>query len=51
MHTKKEATIIIMNMNIKGTHCLGSVELVFEKCLEPFVMKCIWLEKVFKSRI
>ena len=36
---------------VKGTRCLGSVELVFEKCLKPFVMKCIWLERYFKSRI
>ena len=35
----------------KGTHCLGSDELVFKKRLKPFVMKCIWLERYFKSRI
>ena len=36
--------------NIKGTRCLGSVKLVFEKRLQPFVMKCIWVERC-KSRI
>ena len=28
--------------SIEGTRCLGSFELVFEKRLEPFVMKCKW---------
>ena len=27
--------------NLKGTRCLGSVKLVFEKRLLPFVLKCI----------
>ena len=31
--------------NFKGTRCLGSDELVFEKRLCTFVIKCIWLEK------
>ena len=35
----------------KETCCLGSVELVYEKRLKPFVMKCLWLERCFKSRI
>ena len=39
------------HINIKGTRCLGSDELVYEKRLKPFVMKCIWLERCFKSRI
>ena len=37
--------------NLKGTRCLGSVELPHEKCLELFVMKLIWLERCFKSRV
>ena len=36
---------------LKGTRCLGSDELVYENRLKPFVMKCIWLERCFKSRI
>ena len=39
------------NLKLKGTLCHGSVELVFDKGLKPFVMKCIWLERYFKSRI
>ena len=38
-------------IKFKGTCCLGSVDLVFEKHLWPFVIKCIWLERCFKSRI
>ena len=33
----------------KGTRCLVSDELVYKKRLKPF-MKCIWLERCFKSR-
>ena len=36
---------------LKGTRCLGLDELVYEKCLKLFVIKCIWLERYFKSRI
>ena len=37
---------------LEGTRCLGSVELVLEKRLNPFVIKCIyWLEICLKSRI
>ena len=35
----------------KGTCYLGSVELVHEKPLKQFVMKSIWLERCFKSRL
>ena len=31
--------------HIKGTCCLGSVELVFENRLKPVVIKCIWVER------
>ena len=34
---------------VKGTRCLGSGELVRAKHLKPFVIKCIWLERCFKS--
>ena len=33
----------VINEQVKGTHCLGSDELVFKKRLKPFVMKCIGL--------
>ena len=36
---------------IKGTRCLGSVELVHEKRLKSFVVKSTWLERCLKSRI
>ena len=36
---------------VKGTCGLGSDELVSKKRLKPFVMKCKWLERCFKSRI
>ena len=38
-------------INIKGTRCLGSDEFVHKKRLKPFVIKCTWLERCFKSRI
>ena len=44
------ATLYRATHTIKGTRCLGSDELVYEKRLKPFVMKCIWLERCFKSR-
>ena len=34
-----------VHLVVKGTRCLGLVELVFEKCLNPFVTKCIWLDR------
>ena len=37
--------------SLKGTSCLGPDELVCEQHLKPFVMKCIWLERCFQSRI
>ena len=37
--------------SFKGTRCLESDELVFKKRFEPFVLKCIWLERRFESRI
>ena len=30
---------------LKGTRCLDSVQLVFKKRLEPFVIKCKWLDR------
>ena len=30
---------IFTEESLKGTRCLGSVELVFERCLKPFVIK------------
>ena len=39
------------DLELKGTRCLASDELVNKKRLKPFVMKCIWLERCFKSRI
>ena len=38
----------ISSLIIKGTRCLGLVELVHEKHLKPFVMKSIWVEIFFK---
>ena len=35
----------------RNTLCLGSVELVFEKRLQPFIIKCILVERCCKSRI
>ena len=40
----------VNGLSLKGTRCLGSVELVFENRLKPFVTKCIWLDRQFKSR-
>ena len=36
-------------VKVKGTRCLGSVELVFENRLYSFVIKCIWEERYCKS--
>ena len=36
---------------VKGTQWLGSVELVHLKRLKPIIIKSIWLERCFKSRI
>ena len=38
---------VMYDDGIKGTRCLGSGVLVCGKCLKPFGMKCIWLERCF----
>ena len=38
---------LLQTNRFKGTRCLGSDELVFEKrCLSPFVIKCIYIWRV-----
>ena len=44
-------SFVLFEHCVKGTRCLGSDELVYKKHLLPFVIKCIWLERCFKSRI
>ena len=44
---KNECKCLVGHLVIKGTRCLGSDELVFEKRLKPFVMKCIMVRKMF----
>ena len=38
-------TALTCGRAVKGTRCLGSVELVFEKHLKLVVMKCKWLDR------
>ena len=39
------ARVVVILSLFKGTRCLGSGELVFEKRLQPIVMICKWLDR------
>ena len=41
----------LAQQQLKGTPCLGSVELVFKKAFVTVCSRLLWLERCFKSRI